>query len=348
MNASKPPDTRAAIRRGLVMVALALGAIGLAVLALSRSDIAEEQVRELWERSSIPMLILAQVMMSLVIGFMGLRWKALLPEGDKLPTTGMAGIVASGLLLNYALPGPVGELAAAALVNRRYGVPTETALAGGINARFVGLATAGGLAGAVYLLADLPVPGEYEGLVGGAALAILIGAVFLGGISRYPGVLQRISAATVGRLAGPAGIRRLFGKLHEVVVRVAKALAAVHHLGLKRWAAAVFWSLCAHMSVTTGILIGAWGIGSDPDIAGALFTYCAATAGIVMLIAFPGGQLGWDALFLAFYSVTTGVELPDAVAITLMVRVQQLLLLVVGALALPLMGGAKDSSAESP
>ena len=329
------------MRRGLWMVALALGAITLAIWALSKTDIAEEQVRDLWERSSLPMLALAQLTMTSAIVFMGLRWKALLPDGHKLPTAGMAGIVASGLLLNYALPGPVGELAAAALVNRRYGTPTETALAAGINARFVGLATAGALAGTVYLLADLPVPPEYEGMVGGAALAILVGAVFLGGVSRYPGVLRRISEATVGRFSGESGLRKLAAKLHEVVVRVAEALAAVHHIGLKKWLTAVGWSLGAHLGVTTGILVGAWGLGSDPNIPGALFTYCAATAGIVVLIAFPGGQLGWDALFLAFYSVTTGVELADAVAITLMVRIQQLLLLVVGAVALPLIGSAK-------
>lgn len=338
---STAEQTRGAVRRGLGIAVLGVASIALAVWAIHQSGIAGDAVRELWDRSSVPMLVLAQLTMCSAIAFMGLRWKALLPDGDRLPTAGMGGIVASGLLLNFALPGPVGELAAAAMVNRRYGVPTETALAAGINARFVGLATAGALAGTVYLLADLPVPSEYDGMVGGAALAILLGAVCLGGISRYPGVLRTISAATVGRFQGPSRVGGLFGTVHALVLRVADALAAVHHIGLGRWLLAVLWSLGAHLGVTTGILIGAWGMGSDPAVAGVLFTYCAATAGIVVLIAFPGGQLGWDALFLAFYSVTTGVELPDAVAITLMVRLQQLLLLVVGAVALPLVGSAK-------
>ena len=336
-----------AVRRAVFLVLLALGAIGLALLVLSKMEIAREEVEAVWERSNLGMLLASQVVMGSGILFMAFRWRALLPGREKIRIPGTAGIVASGLLLNYALPGPVGELAAATMLGRRYGLPIERCLAAGIHARFVGLATAGALAGGTWLFADLPVPPEYENMVGAAAAVICGGAVALWVLSTKPVLLRTLSRATVGRLAGETGVRRLFLKLDQLVDRVAEALVQVGRVGWKNWAAAVGWSLGAHCGVTTGIVLGAWGIGSDPVIPGVIFTYCAATAGIVVLIAFPGGQLGWDALFFTFFSVTTDVSTLDAGAITLMVRVQQLLLLLVGAIALPLVGATRADETEA-
>ena len=318
---------------------LALGAIGLALLVLSKSDIARDEVLAVWERSNVGLLIASQVVMGSGILFMAFRWRALLPEGHKVTIPGTAGIVASGLLMNYALPGPVGELAAATMLGRRYGLPIERCLAAGIHARFVGLATAGLLAGCAWLFFDLPTPPEYQPYVSAAAGAICVGAVLLWFLSTRPIFLRTLSRVTVGRFAGPSRAGRVFARLDDVAVRVADSLAQVGRVGWRNWARAVFWSLSAHAGVTTGILLGAWGIGSSPAIGGVLFTYCAATAAVVVLIAFPGGQLGWDALFFGFYQATTASSLVDAGAITLLVRVQQLLLLLVGAAALPLLGG---------
>jgi len=331
--------TRDAVRRTIILVVLALGAIGLALFVLSRSDIARDEVEAVWQRSSVAMLLASQLLMGAAILFMALRWRALLPAGSGVRLLPTSGIVASGLLLNYALPGPVGELAAATLLGRRYKLPIERCLAAGVHARFVGLATAGLLAGGAWLLSDLPVPEEHRTKVAGAAGLICLGALMLWVLSTRPVLLRGLSRHTVGRLGGPGRLGRGFAKIDEVVGNLADSLAQVGRVGWTRWAEAVVWSLGAHFSVTTGILLGAWGIGTDPSIPGVLFTYCAATAAVVVLIAFPGGQIGWDALFLGFYHFTTGASLLDAGAVTLLVRVQQLLLLLVGAIALPLVGG---------
>lgn len=326
-----------ALRRAVGLALALLLVIALGVLAVSRTDLGADRVEELWARTSVAPLLLALVIMSAGLCFMGLRWKALVPGGERLPVLGMTGAVASGMLLNYALPGPVGELAAPMLIQRRYGFPAETTLAAGIHARFVGLASAGAFAGVAWALGDMPVPQDYLLLIRGAAVAIVLGAVGLGLLSGRPGLLRWLSQATVGRMTGPGFFGRASAKVHDAVVRVADSLGRVGRIGPRRYATAVLWSVCGHTAVATGIWVGALGMGMDPSPFGVVFTYCAATAAVVALFLVPGGQLGWDALFCAFFTVTTGVDLPDAVAVTVLVRVQQILLLLVGALSLTVM-----------
>ena len=332
-----------ALRRALFLAAALLGAIGLGVLALWQSDLGREHVETVWARTTWPPLVFALGIMTVGLCFLGLRWRALVPGGDKLPVLGMTGAVASGMLLNYALPGPVGELAAPMLVQRRYGFPAEMTLAAGIHARFVGLATAGAFAGVAWVFGDMPIPPDYVGLIGVAAAAIVLGAVGLGVLSSRPQLLHVISEQTNGRMAGLPFVGGLFAKIHDAVCRVAASLGKVGQIGVRRYSKAVFWSLSGHTAVATGIWVGAVGMGMDPSPFGVVFTYCAATAGVIALFALPGGQLGWDALFCAFFTVTTGVELPDAIAVTLLVRVQQILLLLVGALSLTVLSGPVEA-----
>jgi hypothetical protein len=96
----------------------------------------------------------------------------------------------------------------------------------------------------------------------------------------------------------------------------------------------VLWALCGHTTVATGIWIGAMAIGATPVWGGVLFTYLASAAAVVALFAIPGAQLGWDALFLGFLTATAGVSPADALAITALQRLQQILLLFIGAAAL--------------
>ncbi len=335
---SEQPDTSRAVRRGLLMVGVALAAILLSVLALSKTDIAAEEIELLWEGANGPLLITSLLMMTLAMPLLALRWRSLIPGGEKVGVLGLTGIFSAGLLLNYALPGPVGELAGAMLVQRRYGIPAEKALAGGVYARFLGLATAGAMAGIAWLFGDLPVPEEYEVLVGGAAGAIALGAAALGVLAFRPAWLRLISQNINGRLGSllPGALGRAFTKLDDLVARFALAMGQVGTLGWKPYMMAVFWSMVAHLNVGCSIVLGAHALGLEPSIAGVVFTYCAATAAVVALFALPGGQLGFDAVFATFFTVTTGVDLPGALAMTLVVRVQQMIMLIMGAAALPL------------
>ncbi len=344
MSAPTEPDgaegvaRKGAVRKGLLMVGVALAAILLSVLALSKTEIAADEIATLWEQANAPLLVTSLLMMTLAMPILALRWRALIPGGEKVGVFGLTGIFSAGLLLNYALPGPVGEFAAAVLVQRRYGIPAEKALAGGVYARFLGLATAGAMAGLAWGFGDLPVPEEYESLVGGAALCIALGAAALGVLAFRPTLLRQISQNINGRLGHglPGLLGRAFTRLDELVARFALAMAQVGKLGVKPYLMAVFWSMVAHLNVGASIVLGAHALGLEPSIAGVVFTYCAATAAVVALFALPGGQLGFDAVFATFFTVTTGVDLPGALAMTLVVRVQQMIMLVIGAAALPL------------
>ncbi len=328
-----PPPSLARVARTGTWAALG-GLILILVLALGASHTEQggAAMLDLWSRTR-PLPLLAGVgVMTVAVVFLALRWRALIPGGQTLKLPGMMGIVCAGMLMNIALPGPVGEVGAAMLVKRRFGIPATTALAAGIHARFLGLGAAGSLALLTWWLGDLPIPAEAKGLIGGVAVFIALFAMALGGLSLWPHLLERLSQETAGRLARlPGAAGRGFGKLDEAVRSTASALGEVGRQPPSRWAWALTWSFCSHFSVTTGIWLGSLALGMDAHLPGILFTYCAATAGIVALYALPAAMAGWDALFCAFFVTTTGVSLAEAVAMTALVRSQQLLLLLWGA-----------------
>jgi uncharacterized membrane protein YbhN (UPF0104 family) len=83
-----------------------------------------------------------------------------------------------------------------------------------------------------------------------------------------------------------------------------------------------------------GIAMAAHSLGADPSPSGLLFTYATTTAAVIVMFALPGSQVGWDAIFLALLTTTAGLAMPDALAIAIVVRVQQLFIMAAGAVAL--------------
>jgi hypothetical protein len=77
-----------------------------------------------------------------------------------------------------------------------------------------------------------------------------------------------------------------------------------------------------------------------------IFTYAATTAGVILMFALPGSQVGWDALFLGLLITTAGLSMPDALLITVVVRVQQLSVMVAGAVTLSWL--LKNTASSSP
>jgi hypothetical protein len=146
-----------------------------------------------------------------------------------------------------------------------------------------------------------------------------------------PAWIRRLARATTGRFA------RL-GRLHTAVMGLTEALDAVGGLGRAAWARAAGWALVGHAFVIAGTGLAAVAFGGAPDLAGLAFTYAMATAGAVVLFAFPGSQVGWDAMFTSLLVTTASLTLPQALAVALVVRVQQLGVVALGAIAL-LRGG---------
>lgn len=339
----------AAARRVVVFAALTVGAVGLAALTLRQSGVDAGRLTELLARARLPPLLGALVIMTGGMWFMALRWRALMPGARGASAAALTAIECAGLLLNYALPGPVGELAMAWMVHRRYGVTVPGALAAGVCSRVIGLSMAGILALLAWSLGDMPVPEDYQGLIGGAAISIALGALVLAAFAASPELLRWTTARSVGRLAGrPGRIGTWTTRISAGIDAVAAALQSLRALGARAWAEAALWALCGHLSVAGGIAIAAGAMGVEAPFGGVLFTYSAATAGVVMVFALPGGQVGWDAMFCSFFLVTTGTSLVDALAVTLVVRLQQLLLLLGGAAALPMLSPLSGSPSPAP
>ncbi len=337
-------DTGRIIRKGLLSAALGVGLVALALLVVSRSDIGAEAMSDLAQRARPAPLLAALGFMSCAFFFMGLRWRALMPPGHNPPAAGLTAIICTGLLLNYAVPGPFGEVGAAWFAHKRYGVPMAPALASGVTARIVGLISAALLAAVVWAVSDLPVPEGYEDVVAVAAVLTGVGGLVLAWLAARPMWWKALSRRILAPFMGEGTIGRFAGKLLDTVEQLADALAEVATRGLAAYARAAGWALAGHIVVTIGIGIAAWSLGAVASPAGVVFTYATTTAGAVALFALPGSQVGWDAMFFTLLVATAGLAPADAVAMALAVRIQQLVIMGVGALALVwLMGTAGPS-----
>jgi hypothetical protein len=341
----EPPATDKALKRGLTFGLLGLLVVVLPVLAIGQTELAEGALADLWERSRLGPLLLSWAMVPVAFYLLGLRWRALIPPPYSASGGGLAAILSAGLLINTALPGPVGEFGAAWFAHKRYKIPLPLTLASGVGARLVGVWMAAASAVLVWVFADLPTPESWEGAVGTVAGLIGAAGLGLGLLVLMPQLVRQLSAKTIGRLqAGRLG--RIAQGIDRMVEEVTEAQEALKAQGGVGYLACFMWSLLAHLVVLGGIAIAVWSVGATLSLPGLLFTYAATTAGVIVMFALPGSQVGWDALFLGLLVTTAGLSTPDALLITVVVRVQQLSVMVAGAVSLSWL--LKDTASSSP
>ncbi len=308
------------------------GVVGLLVVILvtvsvGHAHIDLDKVIGIAERAQVLPLALSLVVMSIAFLFLGMRWASLFPAPHNPPGTGLAVILCAGLLLNSALPGPVGEFGSAWFAHKRYKLPLGMSLAAGLGARIIGMIMAALAALACWIWARPPVPAEYAAPI--EATAILVGLMGLGLVAVLirPQIMAQVSKHTVAK------IPRL-QRLHTIVVEAADALQTIGAAGPGALIRCLFWSGLAHGFVLMGIGMAAHSLGADPSLSGLLFTYATTTAAVIVMFALPGSQVGWDAIFLALLTTTAGLAMPDALAVAIVVRVQQLFIMAAGAAAL--------------
>jgi uncharacterized membrane protein YbhN (UPF0104 family) len=321
---------RGAASGGLISIL----ALALVAVVIARSSEGEEALRDVLARAQLWPLLGALMLMITAFFCMGLRWRALMPAGTRAHPLGLMSMVCAGLLLNFAVPGPVGEVAAAWFAHKRYKVAMATSLASGIAARLLGLASAAGLALTAWLLTDLPVAPEWQRLVAVAATSMGVGGVGLVAMAARPRWWRPTVSRVLQRVAGPGRIGALIRRADVGIGAVADALAETALRGPGAYARALGWSLAGHLCVTLGIATAAAAFGATVDPAGLLFTYATTTAGAVVLFALPGSQIGWDAMFFTLLVGTAGVAPANALAIATVVRIGQLVVMGLGALSL--------------
>ncbi|GDX80594.1 hypothetical protein LBMAG42_24050 [Deltaproteobacteria bacterium] len=327
------PDLRLAVGKGLFGAAVLLvvaAALGAAVVVVGGHG---EEVRRLWTGLDGGHLALAWLVMTSGMVGLALRWRAFFPAGVRADLAPLTSILFVGMLLNYALPGPVGELVGASLAARRFGIRTEAALAAGLTARFIGLGVAGLVALILVMSGWVPLPEGAGPWIRVATVMIAGGACVLAFLAAFPGRLEQAADATVGRAAEVRGLGWL-RPVHSAAVRFAHALGALGRVGVKPYVRAIFWAFVGHALVIFGVWIAGHGLGQAPAVPGLVFTYAASTAGAVALFAMPGGQVGWDAMFASLLVSSAGMDVSSALALTLAVRLQQLTLVFLGGIAL--------------
>ncbi|MEL6349904.1 MAG: lysylphosphatidylglycerol synthase transmembrane domain-containing protein [Myxococcota bacterium] len=336
-----PERIRQGLRRGLWSVGIGLAVIVLAAVAIRGTEWGDEEIQALIQQADPGMLALSLLTICGAFCFMGPRWRALMPPPHQPPAFGLTAIICSGLLLNYAMPGPLGEVAAAWFAQRRYKVPLSDGLASGVAARMMGLATAALMALVIWLLVDLPQPTEKaeilrttEWLIPIAALSIGAGGLALFWLAWKPHWWRRLSHRLLGGWAGDGRLATIARRIDGGVGTLAEALERVARRGIVPYLRAAGWSICAHSGVILGIYIAASGLGAEANLAGLSFTYVATTAGAVALFALPGSQVGWDFMFFSLLIAAAGLPAPVAAAVAVLVRVQQLTMMLLGAAAL--------------
>lgn len=315
------------VRRGL------LAAGGLVVVAIALVGVVsmlgdyEADMRRIVGNLRPGWLLAGTALMTSGMVALAARWRAFFPPGLQAGLPALTSILLVGGLLNYALPGPAGEVVGAAMAGRRFGMSTERALAAGIAARFTGLGLAGLVAIGLSESGALALPPSLDPWIRAATVGIGGLAVILLVLAWFPGVWKAIARATTGRIA------RLH-RLHAAVERFVDALASLADVGAGAWMRGAGWALVGHALVASGVAVVARSLALSPAPAGLAFTYAASTAGAIVLFAFPGGQVGWDGTFASLLVATAGLDFPSAMALTLLVRMQQLFLVLLGALAL--------------
>lgn len=258
----------------------------------------------------------------------------------------MTAVVAVAQLLGSALPGPLGELAAAGLLKKRGGVPIEEALASTVHARVLGLLSATLLALAVQLVAPPAFPDNWRLalLVGAAAAAV--GALGLLGLVLAAGWLERWPE--------PSFMARLEARDRPLASLVVRGLRAGRKFveacagigGGGPHARAFGWAVLALACAAGATTSTLHGLGVPHDLAGVLFSQGAISVIAVVLVFLPGLAASWDAAYVALLVTTAGVPLVPAVAVTGLLRIHQSVLMAFGAPALAWL--LRERSAERP
>ncbi|MDP2316651.1 MAG: lysylphosphatidylglycerol synthase transmembrane domain-containing protein [Pseudomonadota bacterium] len=308
---------------GVVATGVALTVLGGGILALMEG--AEQAGRRLANLSMGWLaLSLAVWMTSLLV--QGLRWRALLPVASRPPAAMLGWVLFGTNALTLALPGPVGEFAAAWYLRHRYGVPMVTALAATLLARALAILVFGVTTLVMWPFLAMSLPADVVRLV--TPIAVVTGLVTL---------------PIVGLVYRPAGMVRLVGTLLAKVLpaRLAarvggrvdwwvRCFTAVGDIPARRWAEAAVLCLAnlALLSVSTMCSLRAAAIPIDP--VGTVFMQALTAVASVTGVFVPGGFGAVEVLVVALFPTFAVGDTADAVFAAFALRWVHLLTLLLG------------------
>ena len=281
---------------------------------------------ETLQKGDIRWLFSGFIFMSCAFLFMALRWIALMPKHEsKPPVFPITGIICAGLLLNYAVPGPVGEFSSAWFAHRKYPISLSDALASGLSARFIGLLSSMIMGVSLWYFCTIPTPQEFGSII--ETLTYLLSFMAIGLILLC--ILPHPQKWFI--------IGRDISIVQKIIQGISSFYESIqctlrnNYTGLFM---ATFWSICAHLVMVGGICCSVIAFGGEIHWIGLLFTYTTTTAAAILLFALPGSYLGWDALFFALLVSSAGLLPSIAAAVAICTRLQQFIYMVFGGIML--------------
>ena len=312
-----------ALRKGLVTIVLILVSLGLLIVAFGKFDLGEQDIDFVTQCNKFEMFA-AFLLISMSMPFVALRWRALFPPLEKKRSNFifMTGILSVAFVCNLALPGPVGEVVSASMVHKKYKLSMSMSLASLILSRILGLTSACAISGLVFLVAPFDISQEWQNALLVTAIMLVSCSVGLLWVAYKPQFFQRFLHV----IPHPQFLQKLWDFADSTFDALQKTL----FVGKKAYTESLFWALLGHVMVSFGIFMACSSIDVSIDFSAILFTYAASVAASVAMFMLPGSGLGWDVLFATTLSSTGQIDLVAAGIVTMVVRIQQLFVAIVG------------------
>ncbi|MEC7986224.1 MAG: lysylphosphatidylglycerol synthase transmembrane domain-containing protein [Myxococcota bacterium] len=254
-----------ALKKGLFILFSTIFALVIGIVALWKMEIQENSLANLWATSDKGYILIALALISSSIPFVGMRWRALLPNKSKHSPLLLTGVLSAAFVFNIALPGPVGELISAGMVQKKYKTPFSEAISSLLVSRIIGLGSACMIAALMYYLFPLQIPGEWDRILGVSAIVLSVGTLGIISLGVFPEFFLRIIQWIP--------FKGWLKKIQDVFVHVIEALIKTAKRGLFAYLESFFWAICGHVMVASGIFVAAVSLGvTAGDISATLQT----------------------------------------------------------------------------
>ena len=315
----------APLRKGIALLLATILSIVIGMVAFWRFEIGELSLQSIWADANYGFLSLALLLISSSMPFVAMRWRALFPKAQKSQGNPilLTGILSAAFVLNLALPGPVGELLSAGMVQKKTSIRFSTALAALLVSRIIGLGSACAIAAMMYWVAPFSIPEKWSIILQTAAIVLMLGSIGILGLAFFPQFFQRMyKLFSIRWLYERFSIYR---KLADMLEEVLSSLSQTASRGKMAYCESTFWAIGGHIMVASGIFFAAQAIDVSVSWSAITFTYAASIAASVAMFMLPGSGVAWDILFATTLSISANIQELQAVSITLVVRLQQLL-----------------------
>jgi hypothetical protein len=257
----------------------------------------------------------------------GHRFMALYPR-DRVGVPGpfqVGSIFFSGNVFTLLLPGPVGELAAIAVLKQRFHMPMSDTFMVAVHTRFVGLFSA-----AVVAAVALPFV-RPEGVLGQVlvlgGIIMTVGGVAFGLLAARPAWMRQFGLWVLSLMEpnakGPLGW--LFRRTGSHVRMFAESLTRIWHVSLWRWTQVVLWSFVIQLVHFGALVCAIYAIDIHPHWSGLVLSQGIGSLTVLLAFVIPGGLGAYDLALIASLNGPGGLAIVDAGMAALCFRVLQLL-----------------------